>query len=305
MSLSWEERALRVRDGETKWANEPVEIDGRMYRAMFEAIFRHTADSVVLCHSHTGEYFEVSDLFCDLTGYAREELLGQTSVTLGLVDPDGVRLRVQTDGVAGRDGLYEQRLTRKDGARRWVEFSHQEIGHDRTLVIIRDITAVKEMEDSLRELASMDALTHVLNSTTFREQAAAKLAQWPEALLVVADVDGLKVINDTWGHAVGDDAIVAIANALVAAVGADGLVGRLGGDEFAALLTGASEDPAFTFRRVCRALIGVSLKAVDIKVSASIGVASGRLAYAALEQAADAAMYEGKRYRPQGRGHGR
>ncbi|WP_164512435.1 sensor domain-containing diguanylate cyclase [Nocardioides baekrokdamisoli] len=301
MALSWEERALRVRGGDADLAAAPVDIDGATYRAMFEAIFRHTADSVVLCHTTTGVYYEVSDLYCDLTGYSRSELLGQTSVTLRLVDPEGVRLRVEMDGVARLHGLYENRLTRKDGTRRWVEFSHQEVGPDLTLVIIRDITAVKEMEESLREMASMDALTHVLNSTNFRERAETMLVQWPDALLVVADLDGLKIINDTWGHAVGDEAIVAIANELVAAVGQGGLVGRLGGDEFAALLTGSTEDPAFTLRRVRNALAGIRLETIDATVSASIGVASGKLAYAALEQAADAAMYEGKRFRPHGR----
>ena len=302
MVFSWEQRAARVREGEPDLATVAVTIDHATYKAMFEAIFRHTADSVVLCHTLTGEYFEVSDLFCDLTGYTKAELLGQSSATLGLVDPNGVRLRVELDGVSGRKrGLYENQLTRKDGTRRWVEFSHQEISENRTLVIIRDITDAKAMEESLRILASTDALTHVLNRGSFQEQAAEALAHSPHALLVVVDVDRLKEINDSWGHAVGDEAIVAIANALSAAAGRDSLVGRLGGDEFAVLLTGANEEPSLALRRLRAAMADVPLSSVDTTVSASFGVASGRLAYAALEQAADAAMYEGKRERAQTR----
>ena len=304
MTLSWEERARRVRGGETNVATAPVAIGGPTHRAMFEAMFRHTADSVVIC-SATGEYLEVSEPFCELTGYSRAELLGQTPVTLGMLEPGGVRVRVEMDAMIRRHGLYEQRLIRKDGALRWVEFSHQAIGPRRTLVIIRDITAAKETEEPLRERASVDALTHVLNGGSFREQAEAALAQWPEALLVVADVDGLKVINDTWGRAVGDEAIAAVASALVSSAGPGALVGRLGGDEFAALLTGATEDPEFTVRRVRIALLHIRLKSVEEHVSASLGVAGGRLGYGALEHAADAAMYAGKRYRPDRRRDGR
>lgn len=301
--LTWEERAARVRAGETGLVTAPVDIGSATYREMFEAIFRHTADAVVLCHTTTGVYYEVSDLFCELTGYSREELLGQTSATLGLVDPDGVRLRVELDRMSGRGGIYENELTRKDGTKRWVEFSHQEIGENRTMVLIRDITPAKEMEESLRRLAATDSLTSALNGRTFRERAQGALADWPDALLVVVDIDGLKSINDTWGHSAGDEAIVGVAEALSAAAGRDGLVGRLGGDEFAALLTGATEDPALTLRRIRAAVVDLPLPVVGGSVSASIGVASGRLAYDALEKAADAAMYEGKRQRPQASRH--
>lgn len=297
--VSWEERAERVRSGEPELADVAVDIDVSTYRAMCEAFFRHTADSIVLCHSITGEYYEVSDLFCELTGYSRAELLGQTSVTLRLVDPEGVRMQIELDGVSGRRGLYENHLTRKDGTKRWVEFSHQELGENRTLVIIRDVTDAKAMEESLRLLASTDCLTRVLNRGSFQEQAEVSLALWPGAVLVLVDVDGLKALNDTWGHAVGDEAIIAVAHALVEAAGRDALVGRLGGDEFAALLNGSTEEPMFALRRMKAALANIPLTSIDMSVSASVGVASGRLAYAALEQAADASMYEGKRDRTQ------
>lgn len=299
MSLSWEQRARRVRAGEVELATAPIDIDATTYQAMFEAIFRHTADSIVLCDTVTGEYYEVSDMFCELSGYPREELLGRSSLTLSLVDPEGVRKRVETDGPARFRALYENRLTRKDGTMRWVQFSHQEVGERHTLVLIRDITEAKEMAESLRRLASTDPLTGVLNSSTFRESAGTALKRWPEAQLIVVDVDGLKLINDTWGHAAGDEAITAIASALTAVVGTEDLVGRLGGDEFAALLTGETEEPELTLRRVREAVTAIPLASADAMASASVGAASGRLAYPALEEAADAAMYEGKRNRPQ------
>jgi diguanylate cyclase (GGDEF)-like protein/PAS domain S-box-containing protein len=299
VSLSWEERAARVRAGEIELASEPAKIDDTTYRVMFEALFRHTADSIVLCHSVTGEYYEVSDLFCELTGYARHELLGSSSASLHLVDPSGVRLLVQQDGVTGRRGIYENLLTRKDGTQRWVEFSHQDIGADHTLVIVRDVTKTRELEASLRELASTDPLTHVLNSRTFHERAEAALREAADAVLFIADIDNLKVINDTWGHAIGDDAIITIAQALQAAAGPSAVVGRLGGDEFAALIAGTGDELLSIVPAVKAALAEVPFGSDEHKVSASVGVARGHLAYDALKQAADAAMYEGKRMRVQ------
>ncbi|MCE5289525.1 MAG: PAS domain-containing protein [Nocardiaceae bacterium] len=135
--LSWLERARRVRDGEAELAGKAAEVSYVELQDFVETLLRRAHDAVVLC-TRGGMYLEVSDSFCTLTGYRREELLGQTSITLGLVDPNGMRRAVTSDVHSGIEGLYENTIVRKDGARRKVEFSHQFLDGGYTLVIIRD-----------------------------------------------------------------------------------------------------------------------------------------------------------------------
>jgi diguanylate cyclase (GGDEF)-like protein len=91
----------------------------------------------------------------------------------------------------------------------------------------------------LRERATRDGMTGLLNRTEFLRSAQAEIdggARASRCAVVVADLDRFKVLNDSQGHAAGDRALVAFAEACRRAVGGDGLVGRLGGDEFAILL---------------------------------------------------------------------
>lgn len=118
-----------------------------------------------------------------------------------------------------------------------VTFSMSELSHD-------------QQTADLRERASHDGLTGVLNRSEFLRRADAILEDPPEEeggtfrAFMVADLDGFKALNDEYGHAAGDAALVAFAAACTRAVGSGGIVGRLGGDEFAMLLldgTGAEQ----------------------------------------------------------------
>lgn len=92
----------------------------------------------------------------------------------------------------------------------------------------------------LRTQAVRDPLTGVLNRTEFLRLAervrTGTIGNPAEATLLVADLDGFKALNDGFGHAAGDQALIGFANACRATVGPEDLVGRLGGDEFALLL---------------------------------------------------------------------
>ena len=111
-------------------------------------------------------------------------------------------------------------------------------------VALRNATLYAEMQ----RLATHDGLTGLANRALFEEQLAAAMARSdrsgePLALLLL-DLDGLKLINDAWGHATGDAALRALARALQAEVRAGDVACRLGGDEFAAILPGATRDEA-------------------------------------------------------------
>ncbi|MFC7244944.1 GGDEF domain-containing protein [Catellatospora aurea] len=114
------------------------------------------------------------------------------------------------------------------------------------LTAFSDITDQRRMAEELRQLAVIDELTGVNNRRGFllaarRELALAQQAQRPGVLLFV-DVDGLKRINDTYGHGVGDHALESTSQLLRANIRRRDVLGRIGGDEFCLLLTEAGRD---------------------------------------------------------------
>jgi diguanylate cyclase (GGDEF)-like protein len=119
---------------------------------------------------------------------------------------------------------------------------------DGDLEALRDLAAVVERELAAVQLATQDALTDVPNRLGFTLLAGQSLRfcrrQSAPAALVYVDLDGFKHVNDTFGHAEGDRALVLFAEQLAAAARDVDVLGRLGGDEFALLLFNATERDA-------------------------------------------------------------
>ncbi|WP_155368288.1 sensor domain-containing diguanylate cyclase [Catellatospora vulcania] len=112
------------------------------------------------------------------------------------------------------------------------------------LTAFADVTAERQMAEELRQLSVIDELTDVNNRRGFllaarNELALAELARRPGVLLFI-DVDGLKLINDTYGHSVGDHALRSASTLLRANTRRRDVLGRIGGDEFCVLLTETS-----------------------------------------------------------------
>ncbi|HEX5688305.1 MAG TPA: EAL domain-containing protein [Ideonella sp.] len=172
------------------------------------------------------------------------------------------------------------------------------------LISRRMRAAVRDAEERTRYLAHHDALTGLANRATFSSalELAAKGARehgLPVTLLCL-DVDDFKQINDTYGHATGDDALRTVATLLRELVREDDMVARLGGDEFAVLLTGPRSQE--TGRRVAREMINRlpaaqragTQPAVKVSIGMSQLPADAQTAEEAM-QCSDVALYEAKR----------
>jgi diguanylate cyclase (GGDEF)-like protein/PAS domain S-box-containing protein len=110
-------------------------------------------------------------------------------------------------------------------------------GEDEVLAISRDITDRKRMEAQLEQLSLHDALTGLYNRAFFEEQMKQfQTVRGGRAGLVVCDVDGLKIVNDTLGHSMGDTILKAVATILKSSFRPGDIVARIGGDEFAVLI---------------------------------------------------------------------
>ncbi|MEV4350843.1 GGDEF domain-containing protein [Actinoplanes sp. NPDC049596] len=160
---------------------------------------------------------------------------------------------------------------------------------------------LREQEEQLRASALHDHLTGLPNRTHFLQLLAAAIDRGPGVAVLFADLNGFKQINDTYGHAVGDQILVEVAARLRAELGAHGTAARFGGDEFLVLLD--TRDGAYTPETIARRLLSAlnrphHLDGRQLVISASIGVA--RAQHTALPDAealvrqADTAMYRAK-----------
>ena len=147
---------------------------------------------------------------------------------------------------------------------------------------MRDISARKHEADRMRHLAEHDTLTGLANRNRLYEHLGARLAeakaQQTKVALLLLDLDKFKQVNDTLGHAAGDQLLCAVARRLDALVENAGLVARLSGDEFAIVISGAAavEQADRLAERTCRTFDDATFSIGEngLRVNVSIGVAA-------------------------------
>lgn len=164
-------------------------------------------------------------------------------------------------------------------------------------------------EDRLRYVSNHDPLTDLYNRGYFTEELerVERGRRFPVSIMV-ADLDGLKRVNDTLGHAVGDRLIQQAAQVIRSAVRGDDLVARIGGDEFAVILPGTDTPTALEVRdRIRRGEALCNLECCSYVIGISVGIATVEQGGSLTEalRLADERMYEEKSVRKQAGGPGR
>ncbi len=174
--------------------------------------------------------------------------------------------------------------------------------------IDRSMSYFKRMRDynnQLQDLASHDPLTRVFNAGAYyracdQQIHVSQRSNQTFAVLFI-DLDHFKSINDTYGHAVGDDVLRTVAQTLQTTVRRSDIVGRIGGEEFSVFLPNTqllgAQQLAETLR-VAIESIQIEVNGMHLRITASIGVAAKRFdqeTMQAIQQLADQAMYEAKR----------
>jgi diguanylate cyclase (GGDEF)-like protein/PAS domain S-box-containing protein len=261
-----------------------------------------------------GRLLQVNPALAEILGSSVEELTGVA--VSSLMDPDDhaeiyANLSDLSDGDSGHVE-FEKRFMRRDGDPVWVLISAallaDDDGEQRLAVThVIDISGRKQAEDQLQQLADHDALTGLFNRRRFTEELERTLRhakRFEEAGAVVfLDLDGFKFVNDTLGHAAGDELIIRVARLLSRAVRETDTLARMGGDEFAVLLPRCDESSAvFVVKKLLSTLRRNGLQSRDGRrahVSSSIGIALFRgdqeLTADELVVEADIAMYDAKK----------
>lgn len=166
-----------------------------------------------------------------------------------------------------------------------------------------DITATRRSEEQIAYLASYDPLTCLANRSLFGAQAAAECERAgrmnESCALLYLDLDGFKIVNDTFGHNVGDRLLQEAARRLRLAVEDGELVSRLGGDEFAVLVPRIDEARAIAIaeRLIATLSAPYAIEGIQVEIGASIGVAMAPRDAAEPESLmgkADLALYRAK-----------
>lgn len=194
-----------------------------------------------------------------------------------------------------------------DGMRYFMSRFVPERGDDGTtrslLLFSIDLTERRRHEAELAHRATHDHLTNLPNRAAFLTRLSRALDRLDGTSIVAVlflDLDRFKVVNDSLGHGVGDDLLVALSNRLRTALSPDAVLARLGGDEFTVLVTGPTDEAEV--RRVAKRLQAALVEPLKVghrslSVSCSVGIAIARdrsVTAAEMMQWADAAMYQAK-----------
>jgi len=287
---------------ERQRAEEALQRSEEMFRDLVENI-----GEVICTMDKDGRVTYVSPVVGQITGYSPAEVVGRSiadfihAADLPLIES------VQTT-VSEILERGEFRISTKSGETRWVSISSRPIPDGDRVVGLRavmaDITDRKQAEDQVRYQAYHDALTGLPNRRLLMDRLAMAMAQrrrddHPLAVMFL-DLDRFKLVNDTGGHAVGDELLQRVAERLTNTTREGDTVARMGGDEFLVLLpevAGVKGTCEIAERILERFRLPWVLAGHEFNVTASIGIAiypqHGEDSETLLKNA-DTAMYRAK-----------
>ncbi|MBC7731139.1 MAG: EAL domain-containing protein [Bacteriovorax sp.] len=296
-----------------------AEIAASQAHAMLQGLFDLAPVGISLIDMVTELPVDVNAVRCAMVGYTRAEMLAEGYQQS--MSPEMRRSRASNMArvnETGRYGPYESVFIHKSGRHVDVLLSGMRVlGRDGSAFvwsISQDISERKTMERQLRAAAEQDRLTGLPNRAVLMQRlevlaARARAEPGFRFALLFLDFDRFKLINDTLGHAAGDELLVSMAQRLRVALpepgadaaAADSFAARFGGDEFVYVATGIDgegEAIAVADRLQLALSAPYVIKGHDIQSSVSIGIAVGDVGAAGpneLMRNADTAMYEAKR----------
>lgn len=290
------------------------EVDARRALARSEQRFRQAMESAPVGMAILDldrRFLDVNPALCRMLDRDRGWLLmhRMSDVLPGSFDREDVRMRDRVLAGRAKSAAHEACLERPDGSILWVEHSigllMDDDGTPQSYVSqFFDITEAKRGREELHYLADHDALTRLLTRRALLESVA-RISTHPPRTgnrlgVLFVDLDDFKAVNDTHGHAVGDQLLRQVADRITGSARSDDLVARLGGDEIVVALPALhdADDAVLVASKIHAALSEpIVVEGVSVPTAVSIGVAIQQDGQSTDEiiRHADKALYRAKR----------
>ncbi|MBB6565869.1 diguanylate cyclase domain-containing protein [Kribbella sandramycini] len=284
-----------------------LEASETTFRMVFEGAGNGMA-TVALDGPESGRILQVNDSFCQITGYAAEQLVGAfAGEFLRDEEPEQTRHELARLAHSKTPYRFERIFTQPSGNEIWLGGTAALVGRDPgriLLVQIDDVTARKDAERELRHHAAHDPLTGLPNRRLLQHRFDLVLertrASGRPGALLFCDLNHFKLVNDSYGHEAGDRALREIATRLSNAVRHGDTVARLGGDEFAILAEDITPEALTTLITRLTTAVNRPLDGITIAVTTAIGTTPITPTSPDLDtllHTADQAMYATKTHR--------
>ena len=217
--------------------------DERNANESFRLLFENNPVPMWVVERSTLQFIDVNAAALQLYGYTREQFLSMTSLA---IRPPREYQRAWDDAKTNflfDSGEKDWEHIKADGTEILVSSYARPIRYDNReagIISVIDVTERRKQDARIQYLAEHDALTGLPNRRLFLDLLAGSLSRKTPnpryTSIIIVDIDDFKDVNDSLGHQVGDELIIAVANRLEELIGDRGVVARLGGDEFAVLL---------------------------------------------------------------------
>ncbi len=284
-----------------KQAEKKLQLDAQVFESATEGVMITDAEQRIL---------DVNRAFTTITGYTREEILGENARILQSGRHEESFYKEMWRSVLER-GSWQGEIwdRRKNGEvyPKWLSVSAVPDEHGqviRSIALFSDITAVKQTQEQLYHMANYDSLTGLANRRFFQDRLEQSLQDARRSGEMVAvmfiDLDGFKLINDNMGHRAGDALLRAVADRIRENVRDSDTVARMGGDEFTVLVPRLrdSQHAAMVAQKIlARVAEPVALEQQELFTSSSIGIAvypDDAADVEGLLHSADTALYRAK-----------
>jgi diguanylate cyclase (GGDEF)-like protein/PAS domain S-box-containing protein len=291
-----------------------VEQDRRIREseARLQAILDNVRDYAIYTLDLEGRVDQWNRSLYRLSGWREDDVLGQ-SASMFLADAvnrEATQADLMVRALRTGSAEIEDWRMRRSGSRFWGSCALTVLpdadGIPKGFVVVtRDLTHHKTLEEKLQALATTDPLTSALNRRAGDEALAREFATWERDgtrfSVLLVDCDHFKAVNDRYGHSVGDQVLVAVVQACRLAVRAVDPIVRMGGEEFLVLLAGSALDEAVVVAERLRGAIAamtVRPDLADLRVTVSVGASactSGDTCVTDVVKRADLGLYQAKR----------
>jgi diguanylate cyclase (GGDEF)-like protein/PAS domain S-box-containing protein len=273
-------------------------------------VFTHTREGIMITTA-AGKIIEVNQAFTQITGYSRDEVLGQSPHILNSGRHEKAFYDTMWQTLVETGHWCGEIWNRRKNGELYAEMQTISAVRDakgevqQYVALLSDITELKEHERKLEHIAHFDALTGLPNRVLLADRMHQAMTQTErrgmQLAVVYLDLDGFKAINDQHGHAAGDQLLATLASRMKSTLREGDTLARLGGDEFVAVLielpNSETSKPTLT-RLLAAAAEPVQIDSLSLRVSASAGVTFYPQAEAVdadqLLRQADQAMYQAK-----------